>query len=436
MIQWEQIRYRGDRQDLEELEREYRIGDFLRTSAEGQRLADRGIKEDFLKNGVRLTAKLSPRIFTIIQEVHDKLGLEAEAEIFCLPSPQINAFAVMELRKETNTSIIGITSQALELLNDDEIRFILGHEYGHFIFGNHKYSALYRQSAMPGSLTVLPPMGEMIFLRWRKKAELSADRAGFISCGDLRSSATALLKTAYGLSEKNLELDINALMSQIDELKGKPELMEAEFSSHPLLPLRLKSMELFSLSGLKEALEKENGRAPALKQKLEDQVDDLMEVTRRHPHKPIGLAIMEMVALGGIEILAADRDLDKEEISLLIKILYKYFTDEPESVINVLKDERARKLKSAVKVVNEKGSHNDKIFILSRYADIAMADGVLMDVERDRILEIAAKLKLNEKLAYSILLGSAHTTGFNVDSKLNKISAAIRDSLMKELGEL
>jgi hypothetical protein len=65
---------------------------------------------------------------------------------------------------------------------------------------------------------------------------------------DYRATATALLKATFGLSERNLNLDIEALVNQVDEIRGRPELMEEVFASHPLLPIRLKAVELFSRS--------------------------------------------------------------------------------------------------------------------------------------------------------------------------------------------
>ena len=51
------------------------------------------------------------------------------------------------------------------------------------------------------------------------------------------------------VDHKNLNLDVEALVSQVDEIKGHPELMAEAFASHPLLPIRLKALELFSRSG-------------------------------------------------------------------------------------------------------------------------------------------------------------------------------------------
>ena len=88
-------------------------------------------------------------------------------------------------------------------------------------------------------MTVLPALGESLFLRWRKKAEISADRVAVLASRDFKATATALMRVTFGLSERNLNLDIEALISQVDEIRGRPELIEETFASHPLLPIRL-----------------------------------------------------------------------------------------------------------------------------------------------------------------------------------------------------
>ena len=80
-------------------------------------------------------------------------------------------------------------------------------------------------------------------VRWRKKAEISADRVGLLASRDFESAARSLLKASFGLSERNLNLDIPALLDQIEEIKGHPELISGAFASHPLLPIRLKSLQ-------------------------------------------------------------------------------------------------------------------------------------------------------------------------------------------------
>ena len=197
-IDWNDVRYRGDARDVEELMTTYRVADYLETYEENRRQIDQGVRERLLKEGIRLSERLSPRIYRVFSEVCQALGLEAQAEVFCLPSKEINAFAMLDVRKDTTYSLVGVTARALERLEDAELRSILGHEIGHILFGNNRLAALISTDAANPSVTVLPALGESLYLRWRKKAEISADRVSVLASRDFRATATSLLKATFG----------------------------------------------------------------------------------------------------------------------------------------------------------------------------------------------------------------------------------------------
>lgn len=429
-IDWNDIRYRGDARDVDELMTTYRVADYLATFEENRRQLDQGIRERLLKEGIRLSERLSPRIYRLFSDVSQALGLEMQAEVFCLPSPEINAFAMLDVRKDTTYSLVGVTARALEKLDDAELRSILGHELGHILFGNNRLSALISTDAGNPSVTVLPALGESLYLRWRKKAEISADRVSVLASKDYRATATALLKATFGLSERNLNLDIEALVNQVDEIRGRPELMEEVFAAHPLLPIRLKAVELFSRSAKAARGGYPVDGEPLGDDELENAVDELVKLTRRYPFQPIHVAVMRAVALCGAQLLAADRDVSDEEVKILVQILHKWFTDEPEAEIITDRDVIAARLPGTLEEVRKDGSLDDKMFILTRLTDVALADGALMDAESSIILDIAKQLDVPAKIAYSVIVGSAQSIGFRTDVKLNRMAEEIRRSMV------
>lgn len=428
-LNWDDIRYRGDIADVRELYESYRIGDYLDAFEENRRRQDEGVRENLLKHGIRLTERLSPRIFRLHAEATAALEVEGEAEIFCLPDRDMNAFAILDVREERTHSLIGITAGALETLDDPEIVFILGHEMGHFLCGHNRMNAVFSVDEDNPKATVLPPFGESLFLRWRKKAEFSADRAGLLANRDFHAAARSLMKVTFGLTEKNLNLDIDALVAQIGEISGSAEMIEEAFASHPLLPIRLKALELFA--GSERA--RRNG-CEALPGTLSDAdleagVDRLVSQSNRHPTKPLDKAMMHALALAGVLVLGADADVSDEEVKLLVQMLHSIFTDEPERVIVTDRAEVERRLPEHLAVIREEGDDGAKHFLLSRIAEIALADGALMDSEAAVIHGLAKELEVPEKAAYAIIVGAAQSTGFRADVKLNRIAAQLRRSL-------
>ena len=84
-INWQDVRYRGDAQDVEELASTYRVKDYLDTFEENRRQVDQGVRERLIKEGIRLSQRLSPRIYRVFGEVCQALELSAQAEVFwCL----------------------------------------------------------------------------------------------------------------------------------------------------------------------------------------------------------------------------------------------------------------------------------------------------------------------------------------------------------------
>jgi uncharacterized tellurite resistance protein B-like protein len=215
----------------------------------------------------------------------------------------------------------------------------------------------------------------------------------------------------------------------MDEIRGHPALIQETFASHPLLPIRLKAAELFSRSA-KARRAGYPGDGEALSDdELESAVDDLVKLTRRYPFLPLQQQVMRLVALAGALLLGADRDVSDEEVKILVQILHRWFTDEPENEIVTDRNAVVAQLPDLIASVRQEGGFEDKTFILSRLADIALADGALMDAESEVILDLAKQLDVPAKAAYAIMVGAAQSTGFRTDIKLNRMAEDIRRSM-------
>ncbi|MGD8992266.1 MAG: M48 family metallopeptidase [Desulfobacterales bacterium] len=431
------IRYRGDKKDVELLFRDYNLEGIISTSEERQKLEESNFRNQLLKDGAFLLSQaISPRIFNIVTETKQKLGLEGEYEVFCLNSNSINAFAYVQPAEDKNFFIIGITSAALEELEDREIQFILGHELGHFLFEHNRMNYLINPNPGSQGVTLLPSMGENIFLRWRKKCEISTDRIGLIACGDFENAARAMLKTAYGLTGKNLNLDVDSLLQQIDALKEEPEALEVNYRSHPLMPLRLKVMQMFADSPIfAKVMKGESDFSEKELNDLEDATDQWVNWIKRYPRRPLDLAAMRLVTAAGIKLVMTEAVIMDEEIKVIIQILHKYFTDEPGDVIHEIMQDTTKidnLIRKNVKEISEKGDDRHKTFVLSRLADIAIADGKLAKPEAGIIFDIAKDFGIQEKAAYSIVVGGMSSVGLNIDWKMNSLVREIKAQLQKK----
>ena len=115
--------------------------------------------------------------------------------------------------------------------------------------------------------------------------------------------------------------------------------------------------------------------------------------------------------------------------------MHKFFTDEPGEVIQeVTQDTKNldKLIDPAVKEISEKGDERHKTFVLSRLADIAIADGKLAKPEAGIIFDIAKTFRIQETAAYSIVVGGMSSVGLNIDWKMNSLVREIKAQLQKK----
>lgn len=409
----QKIRYKGDLEDTVELYEVYKVRQIVESHEEILK-EHNTYRDQLLANSVRLTPLIAPRINKIIQEVKEIFKLPETIEFFSLNDLSYNAFA---FKLQENISVV-FTSALLENFNDEEIRFVLGHELGHIIYDHNRLLLLYN----PGQAraTFLPILAEKKFLTWQKKAEISCDRTGLIACGNYETSVQALLKITYGLTERNLNFNLQELMSQLNDLLDSDYLSELSQESHPILPVRLKALELFYQSQLFDSRN-------TLKHKdLTREVNQLVELTSFYPRRKNKEMMMKFIAAAGVKMIAKDRNITLEEIKSLIKILADVFTDNPEREIIYDKEEVEKQLKKTAIYLKKEGSDSDRYYSLHFLTIIALADGHFSEGEKNILLEFARSLGFTQEDAMNVVWQTLQQNGINIDIRLNEIAQNVK----------
>lgn len=227
---------------------------------------ERGIRQLFLANAVRVGPRQRPRLDALYTDVLTTLdwpgGAEAIAaragrpELYVTQTPFVNAGAV-----GFEHPFIVISSASLEMLDDDEQRFILAHELGHVMSGHVTYRTLAVLLLMFG-LRNLPFMAglalmpfQLALLEWYRKSELSADRAGLLGVQDERAAMGVFMKLAGGHAAGD-SLDLDEFMLQAGEYETEEgawdnvlKMLNTAFRDHPFGTVRAGELQRWVASG-------------------------------------------------------------------------------------------------------------------------------------------------------------------------------------------
>ena len=213
------------------------------------------LETDRSHSSLIINEKVTPQIYLVLHKVCKKLRLNSNnvsAYIYSSSDNQATCFL-----GEKDKCTIMITSNLIELMDENELEFIIGHEIGHFLL---KHGTVTHSSKMSKE--------DLIYSRYK---EISADRIGLIASGTIESALSSIVKMLSGLSSAYLRYDISALMQQINNVH-KGTYLSSE-STHPSWLIRVRALQFFSMSEMynKEILETNNNLGDPI-----ERVDELI----------------------------------------------------------------------------------------------------------------------------------------------------------------
>lgn len=267
-----------------------------------------------LGSSVRLTASMTPDLHEVAEHCRSVLEITEPVEIYVSPNPTFNAFSY---GGENDLVIVGLTSSLLEAFEPEELRFVIGHELGHYVFSHQDVPV----AALVRGRSGIPPRKALQLFQWQRYAEISSDRAGLVCSGDLKATARAFFKMASGLRGEKVTFDIDAYMDQIGDIReeaakarqGDEQVRADWFASHPFSPLRIRAAQLCAES----ELFREGGTST---EDLESSVQELMAIMEPSyllDASPAGEAMRRLLLAGGILVAAAIDGISEEELDTL-----------------------------------------------------------------------------------------------------------------------
>lgn len=204
---------------------------------------ERGARLAFQANAVRVSARQFPRLHRLWLQAQDTLDAPEEYELFVSQSPFVNAGAF-----GLDKPWVVLQSGSLELLTDDEVEFLMGHELGHVLSGHalyHTMLVILLQLAAGGfPLLSAAAMPVLVALKeWHRKSEISADRAGLLAVQLPDAGMGAMMRLAGGGAEA--EMDLNEFLVQAEEYRRSEgavdqvlKVLNTLGQTHPFLVVR------------------------------------------------------------------------------------------------------------------------------------------------------------------------------------------------------
>lgn len=250
----------------------------------------------------KVEEKLLKHLFSVFQGVKDTLGVNEPVDFYITGDATVNAFSVAAEQKG-EPHIVNINSGLIQLMTEDELRFVIGHELGHIINQDTRLRRLI-------NLVYAPDEGMPIGLFHRVRlneqlAELVADRYGFLAVGHLGPCVSAFFKMASGLDISKIDVKLEALIEEnlrhLDYFLNDKGLSR---ETHPVNPIRIQSLYLYSKAESKK--------------ELDEQMQPLIDILLRLGNSPVDYHISRFVATAGLIVASADGDIKQEEVDTII----------------------------------------------------------------------------------------------------------------------
>ncbi|HYK33377.1 MAG TPA: M48 family metallopeptidase [Streptosporangiaceae bacterium] len=218
--------------------------------------SDRALRLLFLASSVRASEQQFPGLYQMLLDGAYVLDLPRVPELYIWQNPEVNAMAL-----GTDKPFIVITTGLIDLMDEEETRFVIGHELGHVLSGHSVYrTMLYLLIGLAARLALVPIawIGLKAVIwgleEWFRKSELSCDRAGLLAGQDVPAARRALMKMAGG--PQLAELSADAFLEQAREYDAVPDvreslikLMQMQGTTHPFAVVRFAELDRWSSEG-------------------------------------------------------------------------------------------------------------------------------------------------------------------------------------------
>ncbi|NJP51567.1 M48 family metallopeptidase [Streptomyces sp. SBST2-5] len=218
-------------------------------------LPERSLRLLFLSDSVRVSDRQFAHLNDMLRDACYILDLEKVPPMYVKQDPVPNAMCI-----GMDEPIIVVTTGLVELLDEEEMRAVVGHEVGHALSGHAVYRTILLFLTSLAVRVAWIPLGNFAIMaivtalrEWFRKSELSADRAGLLVGQDVHASMRGLMKIAGG--NHLHEMNVDAFLEQAEEYEAGGDLRDSVLKilnvlprSHPFTTVRAAELKKWAAS--------------------------------------------------------------------------------------------------------------------------------------------------------------------------------------------
>ena len=250
----------------------------------------------------KVEQRLMAHLYDLLYAVKDKLAFQDPVDFYITGDSTVNAWTIASPR-EGEPHIVNINSGLLNIMTDDELRFVIGHELGHLINKNTEMMRLIGFIFPPNSN---PPIMLQYKIRlWEQLSELAADRYGYLAVENLNTCLSAFFKMTSGLdvSKINMQLDVY-LEENLKRLEYFLHDRGVSRDTHPVNPIRVHALNLFANSPDEAALNKG--------------MDEIITALLKLSNDEVDYFLSYFIASAGLIAINIDGEVTREEIEVVL----------------------------------------------------------------------------------------------------------------------
>jgi len=211
---------------------------------------ERALRLTYVASAIRVDDRQFPAMHRLFAEAAATLDVRELPELYVDSYPFPMAWAL-----GIDRPFVVVTSSMVESFDDEELRYVLGHELGHVLSGHVLYTTMLHQLLRASNAVSWLPFGTLgvravlaALHEWYRKAELSCDRAGLLGGQDPAAALRVHMKLAGG--GRLQDLDATAFRAQGEEYLANTDLRDSvlkllllEATTHPFAVVRAAELQ-------------------------------------------------------------------------------------------------------------------------------------------------------------------------------------------------